>query len=334
MFIVAGRFHQMRNKFGIILLCFFTLSGCGTFRRVALKTASPLLMDAMSGIEGEGNWEAFRAGTPANLTLIDGLLAAAPDDESLLVAAVKGNAGYAFGVLETLYLDDKLQDIENSEYKEQAIFHYTKAFDYGLKYLQENDLSLEDLKMALKEKKGLPGLLENQLPGDELSLNAVVYTAQALGSMINLQRENIQLVSFLPLVKGMFDWACEADPNIGFGVCQIFYGSYEAGRPAMLGGNPQKGKKIFEDFIKNHPHNWLGRVAFIEYFAIPQYDEDVYRSQKKELQKFSYWMKENLKWSPAPHQHEEVFSNPRLRLYQAIAIKRFKIIKKYEKDLF
>lgn len=302
-------------------------------RSVALKTAAPLFMESMSGIEAEGNWEQFKNGVPANLTLIDGLLAVRPSDENLLMAAIKGNAGYAFGVAETLYLDDKLQDKSTSPYKEQAIAHYTKAFEYGLRYLDANDLSFEDIKKAMKAKKGIPGLLENQLSGSQVDLEAILFAAQALGGLINLQRDNLQLVSLLPVVKGMFDWVCELEPGIAHGTCQIFYGTYEAGRPAMLGGNPEKGKEIFEKLIAENPNNWLARTAFLEYYSIPQYDEDVYNRQKKELLKNSEKLKASLNYDPKGTK-DPAFSDPTLKLYQAIAIKRFDIIRKYEKDIF
>ncbi|MCR9206371.1 MAG: TRAP transporter TatT component family protein, partial [Halobacteriovoraceae bacterium] len=314
-------------------LVIMMVSGCSTMRSVALKTAAPLFMESMSGIEAEGNWEQFKNGIPANLTLVDGLLAVRPYDSNLLMAAIKGNAGYAFGVAETLYLHDKLQDESTSLYKDQAIAHYSKAFEYGLRYLEDNDLSFADIKNAMKAKKGIPGLLENQLSGDQVDLEAMLFSAQALGGLVNLQRDNLQMVSLLPVVKGIFDWVCEAQPNIAHGMCDIFYGSYEAGRPAMLGGNPQKGKEIFEKLIAENPHNWLARVAFLEYYSIPQYDEDVYNRQKKELLKYEDKLKASLNYDPKGEK-DPAFSNPTLRLYQAIAIKRFQIIRKYEKDIF
>lgn len=309
------------------------LNSCSTMRSVALKTAAPLFMDAMGGIEAEGNWEAFRQSTPGNLALVDGLLAVRPEDENLLAAAIKGNAGFGFGVHETLYLADKLADNDKTYHKEQAIAYYAKAFDYGQAFFKANDLDFSELKKYMKDKRGIPGILDSKISDDQTSLEAVLFTAQALGSMINLQRENIQLVSYLPVVKGMFDWVCQIDPNIAHGTCQIFYGSYEAGRPAMLGGNPEKGQEIFEKMIKQSPHNWLARVAYVEHFAIPQYDEAVYNRQKKDLVRFEKLLKQNLNWDPSG-KVDPAFENKRLRLYQAIAIKRFQIIRQYEKEIF
>ncbi len=316
-----------------VLFILSLLMGCASMRSAGLGVASPLFKDAMTGIESEGNWEHFRDATTANLTLVEGLLAVRPTDTSLLLAAIKGNAGYAFGVEETLYLEDKLNDEDESIHKDRAIAYYSKAVKYGLRFLEENDLSLQDLQKAQKDPKGVRGLLESQLSTDDTTLELMLFFAQSMGSLINMQRDNILLVAQLPIVKGMFDWVCYERPDIAHGTCKIFYGSYEAGRPATLGGNPTEGKRIFEEMIKENPANWLARVALIQFYAIPQYDEEAYHFHKKSLDKYEDILKESFYWTPGKKEDEN-FKDPSLKLYQAIAIKRYQIIKKYEKDLF
>ncbi len=322
----------MVRNMGILLLLAL-ITGCSTMRSTALGVASPMFKDAMTGIESEGKWEHFKTATPANLSLVDGLLSVRPHDSSLLLAAIKGNAGYAFGVEETLYLDDKLAEKEESIHKENAIAYYSKAVEYGLRFLEDNDLSLEDLQKAQNDPKGVRGLLNSQLSTDETTLELMLFFAQSMGSLINMQRDNILLVAQLPIVKGMFDWVCEENPDIAHGTCSIFYGSYEAGRPATLGGNPTEGKKIFEELISKNPANWLASVALIQFYAIPQYDEDVYNLYKKNLDKYEDILEDSFHWIPGKKMDESL-KDPSLRLYQAIAVKRYQIIKKYERDLF
>ncbi|MBC98905.1 MAG: hypothetical protein CME63_14265 [Halobacteriovoraceae bacterium] len=316
-----------------ILLILSLLVGCSSMRSAGLGVVSPMFKEAMTGIESEGRWEHFKKATPANLTLVDGLLSVRPHDPSLLLAAIKGNAGYAFGVEETLYLEDKLNDEEESVHKDNAIAYYSKAVEYGLRFLNDNDLSLSDLQKAQKEAKGVRGLLASQLSNDETTLELMLFFAQSMGSLINMQRDNILLVAQLPIVKGMFDWVCDETPDIAHGTCSIFYGSYEAGRPATLGGNPTEGKRIFEELISKNPANWLARVSLMQYYSIPQYDEDSYYFHKKSMEKYVDILKESFYWSPGK-EGDEHLKDPTLRLYQAIAIKRYEIIKKYEKDLF
>jgi hypothetical protein len=299
---------------------------------MALKTAAPLFFKSTPGLEKEGNWQAFKEGTPGNLKLLDGLISLRPHDTNLLVPAIKGYAGYGFVVHETLFLDDKWSEKEKSIHREQALAYYSQAWKYGLEYLKQHGVSYKDLQEAVK-KDGISGLLEDKLGDDLMDLEGVLFSAQALGSLINLQRQKMLMVAQLPIVKGMFDWACGKKPDLAHGTCMIFYGSYEAGRPKMLGGNPEKGRKIFENAIKAYPHNWLIRMAFIEHYIIPMSDEDLFLAQKLEFEKYVDWFEDELIWRP-DLSNRAAFKNERLRLFQSVAVKRFNIVKKYQEDLF
>lgn len=317
----------------ICIASYLSVSSCSLIRRTSLGVAAPMFFEASEGFEKDGNWENFRLGIPGNLKLLDGLLSVRPDDTYLLVPAIKGYSGYAFVVNETLYLADKFADKDDSPHLEQALINYSKAFSYGLHFLSLNDITLKDLFKAQKEKGGMFEYLDDHLSDDLVSLEGAVYTAQSLGSLVNLQKSNMQLISYLSIAKGLFDWACTKKPDIGMGICQLFYAAYEASRPKMLGGNPEKGRKIFEKFIKDNPHHWLARVFFIENYAIPMSDENVFLRQKKNLNAYKTLLDNELNWNPGDKLHP-AFENKRLRIYQATAIKRFDVINKYRRDIF
>jgi hypothetical protein len=320
----------------LLILLFSLLSlltSCGSIRRASLGVAAPMFLEASNGFEKEGNWDYFRDGIPGNLKLMDGLLSIRPDDMSLLVPAIKGYSGYAFVINETLYLEDKYNDNDDSKHLEQAIINYGKALSYGRHFLALEDLSLDEIAKRQKTKAGAVAYIDDHLSSNEITIEAAAYTGQALASLINLQKGDMLLVSYLPVAKALIDWACEQDANVGQGVCQLFYGSYEASRPRMLGGNPAKGKKIFKKFIKDNPHHWLGRVAYLEHYVIPMGNENAYRLEKKELNIFTDMHMKNLKES-LREDKRPAFKNKRLRIYQATAIKRFEIMKKLEKEIF
>jgi hypothetical protein len=316
-----------------ICLAQLLITSCSTLRKTSLGVASPMFFEASAGFEDEGNWENFRLGIPANLKLLDGLLVIRPEDHNLLVAAIKGYTGYAFTVNETLYLADKFAEKDKSRHLDEALMNYSKAFAYGRQFLATEDITLQDLQKAQKEKGGIVAFLDRHLSDDEVSLEGAIYTGQALGSLANLQKHDMILVSYVSIAKGLFDWACSKNSDIGFGVCQIFAGSYEASRPRMLGGNPAKGKKIFEKFIKDRPHHWLGRVIFLENYVIPMSDERAFNKQRKVLDRLAKLHRNDLNWHPSRARHD-AFVNPRLRIYQATAITRYEIIKRYRKELF
>jgi len=310
-----------------------SLISCSSLKRIAVGSSSSLLYDASYELETEDNWEHFAKAVPSTLKLIEGLYSIKPDDEKLLVTLTKGYAGYSFVVPESLYLKDFYEESDNSVHLEQALYHYSRALEYGLQFLKLNNISYKDLVAANKTSGGIPALLNEELDDEMLHYEGVLFTAQALGQLVNFQRTSMTMVAQLPIAKGLFDWVCTKKPDMNFGACQIFYGAYEAGRPRTLGGDPQKGKKIFLKLIKDNPSNWLARVAYMQFYLVPMLDEAGYKKQKFFMETARRKHYKELKWSPLKKSSSD-FKEKRLRLYQSLAIKRFEIIQKFEKDIF
>ncbi len=314
-------------------LIIFFLSSCSTFRHVALKTVAPVFWQGTRAFEREGDWHAFREGLPGNLKLIEGLLELRPEDPALLVALAKGYAGHSFAVHETLFLGDKLAEREFSRHRERAIAGYVKALTYGMRWLAGEGVSRTELLEAQRKNGGVAKLLKRRLGNGDLALEGVLYTAQALASVIALKKDDIALVGELPLAVALFDWVCGLRPRIAHGTCPLFYASYQVSRPKALGGDPPAGRRAFEDFIKRHPHHWLGRVLYLERDIIPAGDRARYLKQKSALEKFAVLHKKRFRWPLAPQVHP-AFANSRLNLYQAIAVERFQIIERHARELF
>lgn len=327
---------SFRNAIPLILILIIS-SSCSRFvKKMAVQTTSVLLTDASYELETEGSWGNFKKAVLPNLKFVEALLYIEPENEKLLVTLLKGYSGYAFAVNETEYLKDYLQDKTDSSHKKELIVNYSKALRHGMKFLEVNDISWEDLAQSMNKENGFMKLLDENLDDDDMThIEGALYTGQALGGLINFQKTNMKLVSLVPVAKGLFDWACLKKPDLAYGVCDVLNGAYEAGRPRMMGGNPELAKKIFKKMINKYPNNWLARVAYIQYFLIPNYDEDEYLKQKPVLDKAITLHEKELLFDPTPGKDVlSVFSKKRQRLFQAVAIERYKIIKKYDKDLF
>jgi len=298
-------------------------------RSLGLKMGAPLFYDASNQVLNEKNYESVEKGLAGNLILLEGLRSVRPQDPSLTATLIKGFVGYAFAINETYYLNDKFMDIEESIHKKQAIFNYSKALRYGEEYLLENDLTIKKLESSQRDGK-LMSLLNDNLSENDETFNAIFFTAQALASLINLQRDKMAIVAKLPVAKGLFDWVCEKKPLFNNGACDIFYSSYEAGRPKMLGGDPEKGKMLFLKAMKKWPNNLLVRESFLEYYSIPMSDEKSFNSQVEILEKANENLQKELTWGS-----RNVKVTPEgYGLYNSIALRRFKIMKKYKKELF
>lgn len=313
----------------------FLITSCSV-NKIAVNSSSDLLYKASSEVEAQPNYEMFKSGVAANLLLIEGLLSESPENLDLLATLTKGYAGFAFLVNETDMHNEEWGELKTENGKSQALLNYTRSFNFGLRYLKLKNITLNDLISRINEPSGITRLLDKNLSIDKKNLELILFTAQAFAALINLQKDNISMVAQLPAAKAMFDWVCFKDPKINYGTCDIFYGAFEAGRPKMLGGNPIAGKDIFLRAIADHPHNWLIRTSYMQYYLIPQNDKEGFDQQLEFLKKKQSEFQSYYIYSANQDSSNDVLWNQeaRLRLYQALALKRYELMNKYQKQFF
>jgi hypothetical protein len=294
---------------------------------MTVATGSNLMYEAGRDMETESNFELTRSALAPNLKLIESLGSQAPNNRELLLTLTKGYTALAFVVNETDMYEEEWSGKKSEDNKRQALKNYTKAMNFGLRYLETKDVHYAELFSNTK------AILDKNLSSSLMDVESVVFTAQAIGGMINLQKDNMTLVAQLPIVKIMFDWACSKKPDINFGTCDIFYGAYESGRPKMLGGNPEKGKEYFLKAMEKYPHNWLVKTSYIQYYLVPMSDEEGFAKEMSALEKinkdfesFSIYSPQQVTpiWNQEPHQ----------RIYQSLALKRHELLNRYRKQLF
>lgn len=314
------------NLFVFVLLI-LNFTSCSLVQKASLSTMSGVFYDAGFSMEKINNWSQLEESLPAVVTLNDSLLSLSPSDDGLILTSLKGYAAQGFAIHETRYIADQINLEDDSLHKRNALISYSKALALGKRYLEKRGVNLDELVKA-----DIPKVLDRKLSTDFEDFEAVFFTAQSLGGILNLNKDKMTYISQLPIVKGMFDWVCGYRPDFNHGSCDIFYGAYEAGRPKMLGGNPAKGKEIFLNLIEKQPHNWLARVSYMQYYLIPMMDEEGYRKQKFHLENYKKLLEQAQIWNP--EKSVQIQGNASLRIYQAIAIERYKIIKKLEKDIF
>ena len=317
-----------------LMLClpFSLLVGCNA-HQLGVRAASGVMESAAIEMETESSYTLFQKGIPANIKTLEGLLYVDPNNEALLLALAKGYSAYGFGYHETEFLNDKFGGEETSAHRTQAIANYSKALRYSGRFLQNSGVRFKELQKAVRENR-VTEYLDDYLDSDEISdLEAVFFAGQAWASLIHLQRDRVGLLAELDQASALIDWVCEARPDFQFGSCAIFYGTLYSSRPKMLGGDPDKGRQVFEKAISTHPQNMLLRLALIEHYAIPAMEQNLYNKQKEATQRF---LVKQIETASTPGSILKEASTPqsRLNLYNAIAKRRLHLIEKQEEDLF
>lgn len=318
-------YNTMVRLYFVILIL---ISSCSSLQKWAVRRSSPVFHKAGEQLTKEDSWEFFKNSAPGNLKFLELVYLTDPNNMDLLPTVIKAHVGYAYAVPETLAFGEELSGSSDTFQKTEAIHHYTRALDYGVHYLSLRDISRKDL-LSLPEEK-LREKMEKEISRNDLV--ALVYTAQAWGSLINLQKDDIALVSQIPRVKILFDYVCRVSPDIENGICDIFMAQYEASRPKMLGGNPEKAKELYASAMKKYPYHLLVPVNMIQYIHLPAMDGEEYEKLATTLKaEFTEWAskkRENLA-------DESKFSKHRdLNLYNAVARKRLEMIEQNKKKIF
>ncbi len=315
-----------------LLLVLGVVSCSSQIQKMAVSTSGEVFHNAAKEMETELNWDYFRDSAVAGMRIVEGLNYLDEKNPTNLATLVKGHVALAYSLFETNALfATSFSQKENELFR--AKYHYSKAIRYGFLYLESKNIQSSELLKSMRGD-GVKKFLDKQLSKHLVDVETVLYFAQALGAMINLHKDKMNYLALAPLMNEMFQWSCGILPEINFGACSIFSGAYEASRPKMLGGDPEKGKAIFLKAIKDNPENYLIRVAFIEYYLMPLKNKKMYLEQKSFLMKKMEEFNNNQIWSPSEIGKVKEESNRHLQFFQALALQRFKAIMLNDNNLF
>lgn len=302
--------------------------------KIVVEGAGSLIYSSSDGILAESNYEIFKSGVAGNLLLIEGMLSQSPKNLDLLATLNKGYVGYAFAINETQMYQEEWAEENSEEGKKQALLNYTRALNFGIRYLAEKKIAFSDILLLMNDGKKITALFDKNLNQNKRDQEIVLFTAQAFAALINLQKDNIGLVSQLPAAKKMFDWVCLKNPSINFGTCDIFYGAYEAGRPPMLGGNPKKGKELFQKAIAKFPYNWLIRTSYLQFYLIPQNEESGFKEQMEVLKKYHDDFNKHYIYDHREKPNALWLQESGVRFYQTLSLKRYELMSRFKKHFF
>ncbi len=321
--------------FTILISGLLTSCSSSSIHQMAAKSSAGLLYEVGKDLETEKDYQFFKESVPANLKIVEGMLSLDPNNPTLLATLSKGYTAYAFAIRETHYQESIYsngKEEQSEELKQLTLVSYSKAHEFGQRYFASRGFGFDKVLELQNEPEVLKKKMDDYL-GDSLeAIETVMFTAQSLGTIINLRKDEMGLIARLPIVKIFFDWSCQKKPDLAFGACDIFYGTYELSRPKMLGGNPDKGKEIFENAMKKYPHNWLIAISYIQFGAIPLSEEGIFEKLIPDLDIAEKSWNKSMQYSL----DESVIDlgDRRMRVYQMIAMKRWSIMKKFKNNLF
>jgi len=206
-----------------------------------------------------------RAGTPAYLMLVDGLIEASPDNTKLLSAGCQAYSTYA-----------SLLTAEAEQTRTGVL--YARAREYGFR--------------ALSTRADLRGALSGPLPEFSLRLQrlekgdvpALFCTASSWAKWTAANLDNLEALAELPLLEATMGRILELDESYFYGSPHLLLGTYLAAKPAVLGGDMAKAKEHFDRALALADGKFLpAKVLYARYYVRRLQDRELFVQTLEEV---------------------------------------------------
>lgn len=221
----------------------FLATGCNMVSLTANQTA-PVMKVAAGALNMESDVEFARAAAPGSLKTVEGFHLATPDNPVYLAILAEGYCSYTFGLLEDEMEEATLagKDEVAEELGRRATGLYLRCMNFGLQLLGDGwDKTLYGETEAFERRVKAAG--KDHVAG-------LFWVALGLASAINLNRDDIDLVAYMPKARLIFERVVELDERFYNGGAHMALGMLYTAQGAAMGGNPEQGKRHFERAIE------------------------------------------------------------------------------------
>ncbi|MDB4976454.1 MAG: hypothetical protein JWN48_4795 [Myxococcaceae bacterium] len=275
-----ARSRARLGRTGLLLTGLLALSsalpGC-SFSKLAADQTAALLKQATPALDGFWDYDLAGVGTPGAIMQLEAFLAVSPDNEDLALNLAKAYVGYATGWVEADYeVAYAAGDMEKSDrLRQRARLLYLRARNLGLHVLHERDAGI-DAVLKSHSPEQLAAYLKKHYQ-DKDDVGPVFWTGLAWGAAINMSLDQPDLISELPIAKALVTRAKELDDGFFNGGAYIFLGSMEAAFPAAMGGNPERGRELFEQGLaRTQRTNHMMLVNYARIYAVNTQNRELY----------------------------------------------------------
>jgi hypothetical protein len=265
---------------GPLLILVVVLASC-SMSKMTLGLTTPLLQNVLPAFEAEEDYEFARAALPGNIKTVEGFIKADPDSEELLLLLAQAYGAYAL-----VFLEDELDSAEEGSETADAIAlrvrtMYMRSHGNALKLLEEQE---SGFKAAFK--KGGKALKQALADCDEDEVAGLFWAGMALGSAINVSRNDAAMIYLIPKAKALIQRVIELDERYFFAGGHLVMGVILGGMPEGLGGKPKKAKEHFEKALKLTKRKaLLIHVLYAQFPAVQLQDKELFKKLLDEVVK-------------------------------------------------
>jgi len=202
--------------------------------------------------------ETVRAGAPAYLLLLDGLIEESPGDQKMLLAGARLYSAYAGGLVKqpsrAKRLSDRARDYASRALCSQAA-EVCATMNGGP--FQPFATAVDDVDDALIEPLYTLGI--------------------SWATWIQARSGDWNALADLPKVEYLLQRVIDLDPSHDRGRAQLYLGVMRTQLPPALGGKPEQGRRHFELAIRySNGRDLMAKVEFARRYARLSFDQELH----------------------------------------------------------
>jgi len=201
--------------------------------------------------------ETVRAGAPAFLIMIDGMIADNPKDADILLAGSKLYGAYA-----TIFVKDE----------QRAQRMAIKAFKYAQRAICEQNISICESYTQSFE------IFSNSLQKVQVNDVGSLYAfGSAWAGIVQVSSSDWKAIADLPKITLLMERVVELQETYDDGGAHTYLGVLSSLRPPSLGGKPEAGRQHFEKAIAlSKGKNLMNKVLFARHYARLVYNRELH----------------------------------------------------------
>ncbi len=235
----------------------FALSGCSV-QHLAIQSLTEVFENGFQALNEESDLLLAEQAIASNLKTIEGVVRSDPDNVRLLFLLSRGYSGYALGFIE---------DVAPARAREM----YRRGKEYGLRILRRNDAFAAAIDGSLADFEGMLQTLDDE------NVQTVFWTAMGWAGYINLSKDDPDALAQMPWVLAMMRFVLEREEQHYYGGAHLFFGTWFAAQPGVLGGDPDSSRYHFLRCIEVGEGKFLlPYVYYARYYAVQVQDSKLF----------------------------------------------------------
>ena len=230
------------RKFGYLFLALSVFTSSACVKNMAIDALGNALGSG-GGVYASDDDPTFVGEASAfGLKTIETLLAARPEHEKLLLAAVRGFTQYAYAYLQTEadYLENTGFKVAQS-HRKRAWRMYRRARRYGIRGL---NLVVPQGYEDLKTNSGKVQRFERE------HVALMFWTAAATAAAVAINKDDVETAADLDIVELLIKRALVLEPTYGAGALYDFMISWDGARPEAAGGSTVRATDHFKKALQ------------------------------------------------------------------------------------